>query len=312
MQNNLTPIQPEFSQDGLPIFLGDPNAKPDPKFPEHPWNIFLAALGIILEEYPHLSPDPEDYLARQFFECATLIPALELETSFLRWTRSRGFWHGGPQEAWAALIQALRPAKRIGEFIIQQPTALPHRPHQKTNHHDAPAQEITRQPIVNPSPIPTTNPEKANLIPIKKLQQPLSRPTFLADQWKLDSRWAQLTPCAVAVFYALLWRTYQKATFKKITQAFGQGRTWFPWCLKGIESLSKKLTYTTKGKKITKHYKSWAIKAAIKQLEQLGFISTLFRGYKGQGAGKCFVFLNPKMSSAFHRESRRHKPRSRR
>ena len=178
---------------------------------------------------------------------------------------------------------------------------------QKTNHHVAPGQDIRKQPTVNPSQIPTQNPQKGKLIPIKKLQQPLSRPTFLADQWKLDSRWPKLTPCAIAVFYALLWRTYQKATFKKITQAFTQGRTWFPWCLKGIDSLSKRLLYTKKSNPIAHHYKKRQILRALKQLEDSGFISTLFRGYEGQGAGKCFVFLNPKMSAAFHRASKRHK-----
>ena len=147
MSNLQTINSPDFASDGLPLFLGDQNAKPNPKFPEYPWNIFLAALGLILQRYPNLSPDPEEYQLRQFLECTTLLDPLALENHFLHWIKLCPYWGPAPAEAWAALIHQLRPAGLIDKFTIQGPSYIPNRPHQKTHHHIAPGQAIRNQPI---------------------------------------------------------------------------------------------------------------------------------------------------------------------
>lgn len=311
-------IGKDFASDGLPLFLGDPNAKPEPIPPEYPWQYILQATHLIHEKY-HRDPwPPEDRILRSIIESAFILGQAKLEKLFKGWLLFHFAWGETPEQAWDSLRSSLRPPEDILKFTNFEPpplerkhrkskTALCSQPAEKIDHQDEPGREITRRPIVEPYPISTPGKQKATIIPIRKLQQPLSRSTFLADQWKLDSRWSKLTPCAIAVLYALLWRTYHKATFQKIKDALRSGRSYFPWCLKGIESLSRRLTYTTKGKKIEKHYKNKQIKRALKQIEDLGFISTFFQGFKGLGAGKCFVFLNPKMSAAFHRESKRHK-----
>ena len=316
-----TSVSKDFASDGLPLFLGDPNAKPDPIPPEYPWQFILEATHLIHEKYQREPWPPEDRILRSIIESAFVLGEDQFKKHFEGWKLLSGAWRENPDQAWDALRNSLRPIESIDQFTNfeaprperrskKSPKALCAEPAKKTNLQDAPGREIPVRPIVDPSLKPALNPHRAKVIPIARPHQSLSSSTRLADQWKLDSRWARLTPCAIAVLYALLRRTYNAEAFKKITQAFTKGQTWFPWCLKGIESLSRKLLYTKKSNPVPKHYKSWAIKAGLRQLEELGFISTLFRGYEGQGAGKCFVFLNPKMSAAFHRESRRHKQRS--
>ena len=322
----------DFALDGLPLFLGDPDASPDKIPSQYPWDIFQAALALIAANYPNKDPYPDDATLMQFIECArTTIPnhpqakyvldQAAFENNLLKWMKVRFAWGPSPETAWRGLIVQARH-----NYIIDDYTN-PEAPHSKGEHYsrkhpsnpgpekagnllsailpekrirqDAPGQEITRRPTVDHPPRSTEKPQKGKVIPITGRSLPLSRSTKLADPWKLDSRWSRLTPCAVACEYALLRRTYNADTFKKITQAFTQGRTWFPWCLKGIESLSRKLLYTKKSNPIAKHYKDRQIKNGLKQLEGLGFISTFFQGFKGQGAGKCHVFLNPKMSKRF-------------
>lgn len=122
----------------------------------------------------------------------------------------------------------------------------------------------------------------------------------LCTAWRLDTRWEKLCPCAKLLLYWVIFRTYRKDTIRKIKQALANGETYFPWCLTGIDSLSKKLTYQPRSSTRTKHYKHRQIRNALRQLWDLGFIHRIFRGYEGQGAGKYHVFLNPKMSATFN------------
>jgi hypothetical protein len=143
---------------------------------------------------------------------------------------------------------------------------------------------------------------------------PRTAPTFslkiamaLCRAWRLDPRWERLTPCAKTLFCWLSYRTYRKDTIQRIKQALSKGETWFPWCLTGIDSLSKKLTYHTRSSTRLKHYEKSQIKRALRQLWDLGFIDQIFQGYKDQGAGKYHVFLNPKMSATFNRARHKNK-----
>jgi len=147
MENLQTNNSKYFASDGLPLFLGDPHAKPDPIFPEYPWSIFLSAIALIAGKYDHLSPDPEEYQVCQFLECADLLEPELLEENFLRWIIISENWGPAPKEAWAALINQLRPPTRIGEFKIQAPPAHPGPSHKKTNHRVTPGNDISQAPM---------------------------------------------------------------------------------------------------------------------------------------------------------------------
>jgi len=122
----------------------------------------------------------------------------------------------------------------------------------------------------------------------------------LCADWRLDPRWEKLCACAKLLFYWLVFRTYRKDTILRIKKALANGETYFPWCLTGIKSLSKQLTYLSSSSKKVNHYEDRQIRRALRQLWDLGFIHRIFRGYEDQGAGKYHVFLNPKMSATFN------------
>jgi hypothetical protein len=122
----------------------------------------------------------------------------------------------------------------------------------------------------------------------------------LCKDLKLDPRWEKLFPCSKELLYRLIFRTYRKDTIRKLKQALANGETYFAWCLTGIKSLSKQLTYRPKSSKKVKHYEDRQVRRALRQLWDLGFVHRIFRGYEDQGAGKYHVFLNPKMSATFN------------
>ena len=342
MQTTQHQHKKDLALDGLPLFLGDPDAKPDPIPPEYPWDIFQEALAAVAIHYPNKDPYPDDPTLMQFLECAfttdpkddrarTVLDSTALENNFLKWKKLSYAWGPSPATAWRGLIVQARQNAVIDQYTNPEESPLeqkdPTRHHnskpgpekarnilssilpKKIDRQDEPGREITRRPIVEHPQKQTEKPQKAKVIPITGRDLPLSRSTKLADPWKLDGRWSRLTPCAVACEYALLRRTYNADTFKRITQAFTKGQVWFPWCLKGMESLSKKLLYTKKSNPIAKHYTTRQIRRGLKQLEELGFISTFFQGFKDQGAGKCCVFLNPGMSRKFfilHKQKKHH------
>lgn len=125
----------------------------------------------------------------------------------------------------------------------------------------------------------------------------------LCTAWRLDPRWEKLYPCSTQLFYRLIFRTYRKDTFGKIKKALASGRTFFPWCCSGLDSLSKQLTYHPASSTRMKHYERQQIGRALRQLWNLGFVHRIFRGYEEQGAGKYHVFLNPKMSARFNKSA---------
>lgn len=125
----------------------------------------------------------------------------------------------------------------------------------------------------------------------------------LTRAWRLDPRWEKLLPCAKTLFYYLIFRTYRKDTFPKIKHALSRGESYFPWCLTGVHSLEKALTYHPKSSTKLKHYERRQIGRAIKQLSDLNFIHMIFRGLPDQGAGKCHVFLKPIMAARFNKSS---------
>jgi len=125
----------------------------------------------------------------------------------------------------------------------------------------------------------------------------------LCIAWRADPRWEKLFPCSKECLYRLIFRTYRKDTFRKIKQALANGETYFPWCLTGIKSLSKQLTYKPRTSTAMKNYKERQIRKGLRQLWDLGFIHRIFRGYEEKGAGKYHIFLNPRMSARFNKSS---------
>ena len=154
--SNLHSINPnQFTSDGLPIFLGDPNSKPNPTFPEYPWQYILAATGLIAEKYKRdpLPPNPE--IERRLIESAFVLGQEKYEELFLRWTREITFWGPSPQNAWDALTTRLRPSshlhlvKNSGLEIIED------------HHHPSPVFPIEiKKTKKQPTPI---NPDLKNL-----------------------------------------------------------------------------------------------------------------------------------------------------
>ena len=135
----------------------------------------------------------------------------------------------------------------------------------------------------------------------------LKKSISLIKEWRLDSRWEQLLPCAKTLFCYLIFRTYRNDNFRKIKQALKNGETWFPYCLTGIKSLEKVLTYHKGSSTKLKNYKKTQIKKALRELWDQGFVNQIFQGYQGMGAGKYHVFLSPKMSAAFNRPRQKSK-----
>lgn len=150
--------------------------------------------------------------------------------------------------------------------------------------------------------VPPTETPKETKPELTSVKKPFSLKIAmrLCEAWRLDPRWEKLLPCSTQLFYRLIFRTYRKETFRKIKQALANGETYFPWCLTGIKSLSKQLTYQPRSSTRMKHYEDCQIKRALRQLWDLGFIHRIFRGYEDQGAGKYHPFLNPQMSATFN------------
>ena len=153
-----------------------------------------------------------------------------------------------------------------------------------------------------PSTIEISEETKSQLSPIKKPFN-LKIAMRLCAAWRADPRWEKLFPCSKECLYRLIFRTYRKDTIRKIKQALANGETYFPWCLTGIKSLSKQLTYHKKSSCRSKNYERRQIGRSLRQLWDLGFIHRIFRGYEEQGAGKYHIFLNPKMSARFNKSS---------
>jgi hypothetical protein len=125
----------------------------------------------------------------------------------------------------------------------------------------------------------------------------------MTKAWRLDPRWEKLLPSAKTLFYYLIFRTYRKDTFQKIKKALSKGESYFPWCLTGIKSLEKVLTYHKGSSTRLRHYEACQIKKALRQLWDLGLVHRIFRGLPDQGAGKYHVFLKPIMAARFNKSS---------
>jgi hypothetical protein len=125
----------DFSPDGLPLFLGDPDAKPNAITPEYPWATFLAALGMIAEHYPGKDPQPDDATLKQFLECAfttdpkdhrakTVLDFTSLENNFLKWRGHRDYWGPTPAAAWRGLIVQCRHNAIIDQYTNPEASDL--------------------------------------------------------------------------------------------------------------------------------------------------------------------------------------------
>jgi len=214
-----------------------------------------------------------------------------------------GFFYTDPKTYWKTISfgTATPEVKRI--CLLCLPNLNPEEHFEKYNIKQT-RQKITPQPIPNPNLKirETPNETKPHLRLVKKPFTP-NIPRPLCQEWKLDPRWEKLFPCSTQVFYLLIFRTYRRDTFQKIKKALKNGETYFPWCLTGIKSLSKQLTYHPKSSCRMKNYKDRQIRKSLQQLWDLGFVHRIFRGYEDQGAGKYHIFLNPRMSARFHKSS---------
>lgn len=150
-------------------------------------------------------------------------------------------------------------------------------PAEKTIIQDAPGQEISPQPIVDPSP--------------KKLSRGL--------KWRLDPRWEKLTACAKAIFIVLCLRAIWP---KKLTA--------WPWAFAGTGThggltkeeraagITEKEEKQGSLEKVTGYHEK-QLRRALLQLQHFGFIRLIFRGRPGHGASRYYVFFTPDMSAAY-------------
>ena len=282
----LQSINPEnFASDGLPIFFGDPNTKPDPVLPEFPWVYFCLAHQMIYKRFQR-DPTIQDFeTLRRFIEAAFIIPDL-FEQMFEEWSNDLPFNEfNNPDQAWDGLITRLRRACPIARLKNPQQKPYLAIDRQISNHQDKPGREITRKPIVRHG----RKDEKTEPT-IKK------KTTTRGLKWRLDPRWDKLTPCAIAVFIVLCLRTIWP---KKLTS--------FPWAFGGVGKWVKGQGYV-KGSlpKIT-GYSVRQCQYALRQLQGYGMIKKINRGYEGHGVSKFYVFFTPEMSKAFTALSK-HKP----
>lgn len=159
---NLKSINPrDLAPDGLPLFLGDPTAKPNQVLPEYPWNFYLAAIGLIAEKYDHLFPDPANYQLREFIECANIDGPELFEESFIRWYKIREYWGPGPKEAFAALINQLRDPKKSSLYKIHPRLIDRELSPEKPNHQVDTGREISPKPIPQHGPKTATQVSKS-------------------------------------------------------------------------------------------------------------------------------------------------------
>jgi len=142
--SDLQSINPEIhASDGLPSFLGDPNAKPDPRLPQFPWYLITAAAGIIGDHTKRDPWPPPELVLRRIIQAALKLGPEEAEKCFFKFLSSKTFWHTDPDILWDTLSEALRPPK----LIVSLPPL-------KTNHDVESQREIRPHPIVKPSPQP--------------------------------------------------------------------------------------------------------------------------------------------------------------
>lgn len=201
---NLKSINPrDLAPDGLPLFLGDPTAKPNQVLPEYPWNFYLAAIGLIAEKYDHLFPDPANYQLREFIECANIDGPELFEESFIRWYKIREYWGPGPKEAFAALINQLRDPKKSSLYKIHPRLIDRELSPEKPNHQVDTGREIS------PKPIPQHGPKTATQV--SKSKKPYLRLAQDCRQWILEN---QPWPQCIKVFDTVLRYTFNKGSSK--------------------------------------------------------------------------------------------------
>jgi hypothetical protein len=252
------------------------------RFPQWPRSLPVEALNKIIVAYGILPPD-------QFNQRFTHYKGIALK------------FPTSPSTLWKTIAAGVLSPDLEAPYL--KSISLPHPEQHQTNPSNNPApKKITPRPTPTPQlHIQETPEETKPQLPLVKKPFSLKIAMLLCNDWRLDPRWEKLTPCAKLLFSWLIFRTYRKDTIRKIKQALANGETYFPWCLTGIDSLSKKLTYQPRSSTRMNHYENRQIRRALRQLWNLAFIHQIFRGYKDQGAGKYHVFLNPKMSARFNR-----------
>ena len=166
MENPRTEEIKHFASDGLPLFLGDPYAKPEPILPDPPWFYILAAVGLIGDKYPGLSPVPEDYQLQQLLECDSVLLQEDFERLFLKWKKNQNFWGFFFKIVWAGLVAYLRGSEGAENFKVQTPKDDQDDPYKKLDDQVYPGREIKGQPTgmegLKNQPFPTS-PDLKNL-----------------------------------------------------------------------------------------------------------------------------------------------------
>lgn len=131
--SNTQSINPEiYASDGLPAFLGDPNAKPDPILPEFPWYIIMRAAAIIAEHTKRDPWPPPELVLRRIIQAAFELGPEKTENSFHRFLSAHHYWRTDPDTLWDTLSEAMRPPRLVDAM-----------PPLKTNLHIEPGQEIS-------------------------------------------------------------------------------------------------------------------------------------------------------------------------
>lgn len=220
---------------------------------------------------PYPPTDPEPYEIPPAIEArldlsVKYLPLEEFKKRVVLFLKSMKLFNPNKAQLLDALATALEPPRYL--HLWPEPAIEDDCPptHQKTNRQVEPGQAIPPRPIPKPTQ--------------KKLSRGL--------QWRTDLRWDRLTPCAIKVFMALCARAIWPKNMSSFPWAFGGVGTWTKE--EGIKpgSLCR----------ITGYGRS-QVKYALLQLQGLGLIKKINRGYEGHGVSKFFVFFTPAMSKAF-------------
>jgi len=141
MENLQSINSKNLASDGLPLFLGDPNLKPEPIFPEFPWYIILAAAGVIGDYTKRDTWPPPELTLRRIIQAANKLGPEKAEECFKKFLNSWHYWRTDPDYLWDTLAEAMRPAP----LVLKMPPL-------KTKRDVAPGRSIEQQPVSKPAP----------------------------------------------------------------------------------------------------------------------------------------------------------------
>lgn len=171
-----------------------------------------------------------------------------------------------PEEAWDYISNKVSTWEVIKQFPEWEPKRIIDEGPQKSDRQDELRREIKPRPIVKPS--------------LKKNARGL--------KWRAANCWDWLTPCAKAVFMVLCARAHWP---KKLES--------FPWAFGGVGTRTKEEGEKPGSLCRLTSYGRRQVTNSLRQLQGLGMIKKINRGYEGHGVSKFYVFFTPEMSRAF-------------